>query len=511
MAFLRFMWLTVLALISIGKPDAVFASPLMPFSATQGVIICPGNIETTPLPDFNDNRCHSPTLDQLNPQNKELWVQISFARPSQLDQIDKPYGLFIFAKASSIVYLNGHKLGQNGQPAHDKREQVGKMDTVFYLPASLLKQDNNELVLHLSAHHSLIELKHPIHFIGIGHYARPQDYIQQFTWLGLVLLGSYLVGVLYFLKLSFTPGKRASYVIFLLLCLVAGLQLCAEISRGFVEYTYPWHDIRLLVVTACSFVFGVGVLLYTSLKLFPQTAWHWFYSGVLVTALTLIAMPSFDAKTTAGVLIPLLFSLLQLGLTWFKKREARYLRWLCIQLSITLCILVSIARFHEITYFIIVGLLLCYFFWQQAAEHQENLKNWQEDQQKIAKLEYILESHAPVHTQEKLEISIAGKLEFIDIAEIAYCKASGDYVELFLTDGSEKLYSGTLKQLETSLPNHFLRVHRSYVVNLYVVKSLSSNPSNDKTTNELMLTNGMAVPVSRRLVPSVRGSLKALS
>lgn len=177
----------------------------------------------------------------------------------------------------------------------------------------------------------------------------------------------------------------------------------------------------------------------------------------------------FDTKTTVGVFFPLMIGVIQLAIGWYKTKQRNYLVWLGVQLVIALSILISMTRFHEITYFIFIGLLLCYFFWQQASEHQQHLQTLQQEQQKIAKLEYILKQNSHAPAQQKIEVSIAGKLELIDVSDLAYCKASCDYVELHLIDETEKLYSGSLKQLGSLLPNDFLRVHRSYLVNLQQV------------------------------------------
>nr|WP_196139578.1 LytTR family DNA-binding domain-containing protein [Aliikangiella sp. G2MR2-5] len=87
--------------------------------------------------------------------------------------------------------------------------------------------------------------------------------------------------------------------------------------------------------------------------------------------------------------------------------------------------------------------------------------------------------------------------------DIFYCKASGDYVELYLKDKQMKLFSGSLKKLESELPSTFLRVHRSYLVNLDQVQSLISEAGG----GNLIMSNDEQVPVSRRLMPSVRSAV----
>lgn len=505
------VWLFIFCLWSISY--IAHATELLPFSHNQTVTVCEthNNLEISTPPKFTEPHCKITRLSLVDPQNKHLWFELKFAYPNSLSQIQQPYGLFVFAKSATSVYLNGELLGHNGQPAANKQERLGKMDTVFFVPEHLLRADDNRLVMRLSAQHSLIRLTHPVHFIGLGHFKAPQAYIQTYNWLGLILLGAFLVGSVYFLKLSVSNGKQTPYRIFLCLCLLATIQLCAEISRGYIQYDYIWHDVRLVMVTMCSFLFGLCVLFYTSSKVFAKSALHWFYSGLVVTLLVVLFVPGFDTKTTAAVFFPLLIGLIQLGIGWYKSKRTDYLIWLGVQVVITISIVISAAAFHEITYFMFIGFLLCYFFWQQASEYQQHLTKLQQEKEKIAKLEYILEQSSTTTSVQKIEVSIAGKLELIDVTSLAYCKAAGDYVELHLIDKTEKLYSGSLKQLETLLPKDFLRVHRSYVVNLQQVTSLSTKTSTEKANNMLQLKNLVEVPVSRRLVPSVRGSLKELS
>ena len=51
-----------------------------------------------------------------------------------------------------------------------------------------------------------------------------------------------------------------------------------------------------------------------------------------------------------------------------------------------------------------------------------------------------------------------------------------------------------------------LRVHRSHIVNTAFVDALERDPSG---VGRLLLSNGAAVPVSRRIMPKVRSALSA--
>jgi two-component system LytT family response regulator len=76
------------------------------------------------------------------------------------------------------------------------------------------------------------------------------------------------------------------------------------------------------------------------------------------------------------------------------------------------------------------------------------------------------------------KIAIPGHqgVSFIDLNEIVYGEASNNYSKLILTDSRHFLISKTLKDVQEVLEEeHFLRVHRQYIINLNQVKQLNRN------------------------------------
>src|SRR6478736_6022346 len=72
----------------------------------------------------------------------------------------------------------------------------------------------------------------------------------------------------------------------------------------------------------------------------------------------------------------------------------------------------------------------------------------------------------------KLALPTAEGLTFIKTNEVMYCKASGNYTEIFTSDGKKYLVSRPLKEYDDMLSNQtFFRIHHSYLVNLHCVKS----------------------------------------
>lgn len=84
------------------------------------------------------------------------------------------------------------------------------------------------------------------------------------------------------------------------------------------------------------------------------------------------------------------------------------------------------------------------------------------------------------------------KIEFMDIADIMYCQAEGNYCHIYTDNKKKYTCSKTLKYFETQIKSrNFLRVHRSYLVNMKFLTSFF------KDDHCIELENGMLIPVSR--------------
>lgn len=92
------------------------------------------------------------------------------------------------------------------------------------------------------------------------------------------------------------------------------------------------------------------------------------------------------------------------------------------------------------------------------------------------------------------------------LAEIDWFQAASNYVEIF-ADGQEYLIRGTLTGMEKKLtPDSFVRVHRSYLVNIDKIQEIQSLP---KGGHRVLLENGAEIPVGRRYKDSLYASIKA--
>ncbi|MGJ8664420.1 MAG: LytR/AlgR family response regulator transcription factor [Marinicella sp.] len=96
---------------------------------------------------------------------------------------------------------------------------------------------------------------------------------------------------------------------------------------------------------------------------------------------------------------------------------------------------------------------------------------------------------------EKLKIKTPNGTVWLNADEIYTVESGGNYVYIN-SDDQVLLHRKTMAQMQQQLNQaKFIRVHRSYIVNVKVVKAVK-NPSSDPFV--LVLNNGKEVPVSRK-------------
>ena len=374
------------------------------------------------------------------------------------------------------------------------------MDAVIFVPKQALKSGLNEVMLKMSGHGGFLNLVAPIQQIGLGNYAQPTDAKLRYYWKSTLPLGILFLGALYFGIAAF---RQREHWLLPLMSLFAAGQLCAEVSRGLIPYTYPFHDIRLVLILLFSLSFGLAMLAYNlnALK-FKRRAGLFLVGGILTLAAVFTA-PGFDLKSALAVGLPTAMSLgLALYGTFAKRPRAI---GLALSLSIFLAtVTIAPTTFLDVYFFYLVATLLIFFFIQQLSVFEKESLARSEERERGDKLQLIIDQNQLDIDTLTLRINNGNKTELINVSSIAYCKGAGDYVEVALINGKTLLHSEKMTKLERNLPITFLRVHRSYIVNTTLITSLERKKSG---VGLLSLENGETVPVSRRIMPSVRERL----
>ena len=104
----------------------------------------------------------------------------------------------------------------------------------------------------------------------------------------------------------------------------------------------------------------------------------------------------------------------------------------------------------------------------------------------IKKLDKINQNTSAV--ESFIFIKVNGKLLRINYADILYIESLGDYVK-FVTPQKKYITHNTIKNLEATIhSSDFVKVHRSYIINLNAVEDLQDNN---------LLISGSYIPVSK--------------
>jgi DNA-binding LytR/AlgR family response regulator len=97
-------------------------------------------------------------------------------------------------------------------------------------------------------------------------------------------------------------------------------------------------------------------------------------------------------------------------------------------------------------------------------------------------------NNSPENNQDEIFIKADGKLTRLAFQEILYIESLGDYVK-YITSTKNYLTLCTLKSVQEKIDNRkFMKVHRSYIVNIQKIKDIQDNS---------LVIDGKVVPISK--------------
>lgn len=87
------------------------------------------------------------------------------------------------------------------------------------------------------------------------------------------------------------------------------------------------------------------------------------------------------------------------------------------------------------------------------------------------------EKRTPATTQKSICIKSYSDYRFLNYADIVYLKADNNTTDFKLINGSVITAYKTLKYFENVLPAYFIRIHKSYIVNIYFISRIHFSKS----------------------------------
>ncbi|MBD2703098.1 LytTR family transcriptional regulator [Spirosoma sp. BT702] len=104
---------------------------------------------------------------------------------------------------------------------------------------------------------------------------------------------------------------------------------------------------------------------------------------------------------------------------------------------------------------------------------------------------------------QRIALPYLNRTVFISVDDILYLQGEGNYTFLYTRDRKRYLVSKTLKEFEKLLDaTLFLRIHKSYIVNLGYVQQRICPKS-----RQVHLANGREIDISRRRVKDISRQL----
>ncbi|WP_158658083.1 sensor histidine kinase [Agarilytica rhodophyticola] len=244
----------------------------------------------------------------LQLHGKNAWLQMSF----DVQESDRPQGIFISMLGSYEAYWDGVLIGRNGVIGRsNKTEQPGDIDKVILIPQHLFTTGVHNLSLKISTHHNSGYPGQSSFWCLIGDY----NYFLMFAYkrasLPMTMSAALFLIALYCIVLYVFTLKEISYLLFSGLCTAILSLIIVESWRGLWGYTYDWQIPRLIGVLALSSLIAhLLVLFFTFFFRFEKRKIIcWCGLGAILQAYVLFAFDGYDDRSLYIFLIGIVIAL----------------------------------------------------------------------------------------------------------------------------------------------------------------------------------------------------------
>ncbi|MEM1182617.1 MAG: LytTR family DNA-binding domain-containing protein [Acidobacteriota bacterium] len=462
-------------------------------------------------PGLDDRRWSRSSLRDLPSPPSVFWIRLHVELEPRHAPVGEPMALRFSALATCELFWDGVRLKTSGRPGLDAdQEQPALIEALIHLPPDRVDIGRHLLAGRCSTHHRQLELNGGFMEIAVGPSLAMAGESLSYSWLAVASLSAKLLAAVYFFSV-FWLGDRARAALFLgLLSLSMVGLLIAEVWRPLVGYTYDWHIPRLFLVNGMAWASNLWLLLYVLIRFpAPGRAAAGAVAGLASLGIVVTAA-DFDSRVAWTFVLGLGVAFgWGLGAVWRRERGG-----VLLTVGVGLCLAAyasNPSRFLDQGVFLAFDLLLAMLLITHVLESHR-----QGDLSRPAEPSPAPEVSAPAAEPDppasepppprKLRVRRGGRVELIDIESLLYIRGAGDYSALHLESGGRHLHDKSLKELEALLPLRFARVHRSYIVDLHRVRSLSS-PGGGR--HRIEIDGGEEIPVSRTRVEEIRRQLEA--
>ncbi len=417
---------------------------------------------------------------------QEIRFSINIDSSSKWQQ---PISLLVGGPFSAEIFWDGQNIGNKGDVGtNGDTEIAGPIDFSVFVPPSLLTQGEHQLMLRLSTSHLLFDDKSVLHFVWLTPYQQDWQRNIGYYAVPLVILGCLLLLSLQSVRIGFNAVNTMHSGLGLFGFFVA-INLVSEVSRAIVNYPYFYHELRGLVAWFSS-IGACLALHYVCYRLVPTkfTKIVLCITFALVLIMYFIPMNSGDRRLAYEFLI-LTFGPAVVFIRQYLNRDISYfctlpIFWFACFISQFISIGLFLDSFIYLSSLLLIGGA---WLWTYVSVPIRRSKQKNGDETK------------------SFSVKSAGIERVISIDDCYGLKGEGNFTSIMLNSGECILHQDGLGALMQTKPQNFMRVHKSFAVNLSKVITLKS-ASGSKYW--LVMENNETVPVSRYRVAEIRERIR---
>jgi len=309
----------------------------------------------------------------------------------------RPTGVFLAALASCELAWDGAVIGRSGRPAPTAgREIPGPVQAHWVIPERLATAGEHALALRCSAHHRHFHPHMGYWALLAGEYDALLSAVRGSARFALASLSAMAMVGLFALVLFLADRRDRSFLLLGLVCLSGGALLLAESWRTVFGYTYDWHFVRLLVVTALAALLNLAIVGFVLVR-FPGRSVRKVIVALGAGLCLALAAPGWDTKAVAMFIVGL-----TLAIGWViravRRREHGSLPALT-GLAVTLAALLwRPAEFTDLTLYFAIDFLLACLLVAHALQLRRFRREHEEVLVRSARLEIeLLRKHIQPH------------------------------------------------------------------------------------------------------------------
>lgn len=369
----------------------------MPLLQVHSVKIHDGDDPQWAHPNYDDSGWPSTSLYEIPEPAGILWIRARIELDSRFIAGRHPTGVYFAALASHEVYWDGVLVGQGGSPGKTAREEdPGPIQAHYVVPSHLAQAGTHLIAIRTSAHHRHFDAMTGYWSLAVGDYDTIVNSSRSNTWISLISLSGMIMAGLFSIILFLTGREERSYLLLALIGFTSAALLIAESWRNLFGYTYNWHLLRLIIVTALTAAVHLLMLIFV-IRRYPAKYGNFFVAGALICSCASLFSSGWDGKAFLIMVSGIAFSFAWTVRAVVHKRKGS---WLAITgiFGTGLVLLWRPELFADLTLYFSINFLLLCFLAANALRIRELRVEHEETLVKSARLEIeLLKRHIQPH------------------------------------------------------------------------------------------------------------------